>query len=244
MNSDKNLKLFKLFIFLILQLFLAIDINCQEISSELDSIYNHSINDESNIKIDKYYNILDKYSSNGNLVQLGNDAHQIGRWFFKDKQYELAVDFVKIAYKAREKTKPYDPELLSRSYFNYALYNKWLGKYDIAIEFFEKVVSINESEKLKGRAYALSAECYDIIGDSYKAIKDYKKAFFYYNKEGVIKNVLGGHINIGVAYLNIRSDFASKEAIYHFSETLKLRPDFVAARESLESALLQSKKIE
>ena len=49
------------------------------------------------------------------------------------------------------------------------------------------------------------------------------------------------HYNLG--FVLVRKG-EIKEAVYHFNETLKLRPDFVVARESLESALLQLKKIE
>jgi hypothetical protein len=35
-----------------------------------------------------------------------------------------------------------------------------------------------------------------------------------------------------------------KEAAHHFRETIKLRPDLVAARDSLEFALLRSQEIE
>ena len=54
-------------------------------------------------------------------------------------------------------------------------------------------------------------------------------------------NYTNAHYNLGYALLQKGE---VKEAVHHFRETLKLRPDFAAARDHLELALFRSQEIE
>jgi cytochrome c-type biogenesis protein CcmH/NrfG len=49
------------------------------------------------------------------------------------------------------------------------------------------------------------------------------------------------HNNLGHALLQKGK---MKEAVHHYRETVRLRPDLVAARDNLEFALLRSKELE
>ena len=211
MDSSRLLEFLRVLIFLTTPL-----LSAQNISIELDSIHNLSGSDKE--KIEQYQAILAHHKNNNNLSQLGNDAHQIGKWLYKEKRYSEAISFVTIAYKAREKAKPYNPEHLRRSYFNYAYYNMQLQKYDEAILFFEKVINVKGSKFVQGRSYALLGDCYNILGDHHKAINNYSKAFFYFNKDNDNINSLGNHINIGFSYMNLRNKEGAIKAIDHFKK--------------------------
>ena len=188
----------------------------QETSKTLDSIYSSPGSNKS--KLSNYNSILENHRKTKDFTQLGNDAHQIGRWFFIDKEYIIAIDFVKIAIDARVKAKPYNPESLRRSYFNYGFYNMKLQKYDEAISFFEKVIDVKGSKFVQGRTYALLGDCYNILGDYHKAVDNYNKAFFYFNKNNDNINSLLNHINIGATYMNIRNKEGAIKAIEHFKQ--------------------------
>jgi tetratricopeptide (TPR) repeat protein len=54
-------------------------------------------------------------------------------------------------------------------------------------------------------------------------------------------NYTRAHYNLGYVLLQKGE---MNEAVHHFRKTLKLRPDFVAARNHLELALLRSQKLE
>ena len=54
-------------------------------------------------------------------------------------------------------------------------------------------------------------------------------------------NHTNAHYNLGYALLQKGE---MKEAVHHFRETLKLRPDLVSARKNLEMALLRLEEYE
>ena len=199
----------------------------QETSKTLDSLYSSPGSNKS--KLINYNSILENHRKTKDFTQLGNDAHQIGRWFYIDKEYKIAINFVKIAIDARVKAKPYNPESLRRSYFNYGFYNMKLEKYDEAVSFFEKVIAVKGSKFVQGRTYALLGDCYDILGDHYKAISYYEKALFYSDQENDPSSIIRNHINIGFAYMNLRSKEGALKAIYYFKKadslTLIYSPD-------------------
>ena len=54
-------------------------------------------------------------------------------------------------------------------------------------------------------------------------------------------NFTNAHYNLGIILLQ-RGEM--KEAVHHFRETVRLRPEFVKARDYLKLALLQSRELE
>jgi len=54
-------------------------------------------------------------------------------------------------------------------------------------------------------------------------------------------NFTNAHYNLGIVLVQKGE---MKEAVHHFKETVRLRPDLVAARDYLKFALLQSQKRE
>ncbi|GAA4274433.1 CHAT domain-containing tetratricopeptide repeat protein [Aquimarina gracilis] len=197
--------------------FLASFSRGQEISSKLDSI--HKLDGSDYEKLDVYHNLFDIYKNNKDYTQLGHDAHQLAKWIHKEKKWEEAIAIVKTAYQAREKAQPYDIELLKRSYYNYAIYNKRYNNYSIAIEFFEKMLALKGTNFLRGRAYAIIGECYSILGDYYKSVDYQIKSLQNYSKSDIKKGrLIDGNIIIAVTYGYIRSAESSKKAIEHLKE--------------------------
>ncbi|AXT50795.1 CHAT domain-containing protein [Aquimarina sp. BL5] len=196
------------------------NVHCQDISFALDSIHKSPGTDHSKLKV--YYELLNFYKEQKNYTQLGYDAHLLAKWILRENDRPLAVKIVKMAYEAREKADPYDPELLKRSYFNYANYNRTLGNLEIAIKYFKKVIEVSTTDFLKGRTYILIGRCYESLEDLYKSIEFQNKAFQYLkNKKYIIEN----HIHIGITYTNIRNKISNKKAIDHLliSDSLLLK---------------------
>ncbi len=189
------------------------NVHCQDISFTLDSIHNSPGTDHD--KLDMYYKLLDSYSEQKNHTQLGYDAHLLAKWMLRENDRPLAIKIVKMAYEAREKANPYDPELLKRSYYNYANYNKNYGNIIKSIEYFEKVIEVSTTDYLKGRANALIGKCYEILDDLYKSIEYQSKAFEYFSKNKKLNYTISNHISIAITYTNIRNEISNKKAIHH-----------------------------
>ncbi|WP_299314142.1 CHAT domain-containing protein [uncultured Aquimarina sp.] len=187
-------------------------VNAQQISKKLDSIHQLKIsNDE---KIVLYDQLLDDYRKEKNYTQLGSDAHQLAKWLHKkkDKKRE-AIAMVQKAVDARTKAVPFNAELLRRSYYNLANYNKREKNYYTAIPLFKKMLEIQGSNFLNDRAYMRIGESYESIGDPYKAVEYHLKAFSHI--ENKVRYEIMNHINIANAYKSIRNKKAYKNAIEH-----------------------------
>ncbi len=189
----------------------------QGISVRLDSI--HQLSGSDYKKLSLYYQQLDHLKSNTNYTQLGYDAHQLAKWIHKEQKWEEAIKIIKIAYDSRKKATPFDSKLLKKSCYNYAIYNKRYNNYSIAIEYFEKLLTIDNNNYLKGRAYKVIGECYEDLGDYYKAVEYQLRATDYYNENEIKKgHLIYNHINIAQTYRYIRSAKSAKKAIEHLKK--------------------------
>lgn len=208
---------FNKFYFLFLGYFLAIcTIHSQEISFELDSIYQTPI--ENFKKIDAYNKILDKHLENKNYIQLGYDAHKLAKWLYKEKKWDTAIEIVKIACDAREKAIPLDLKRLKQSYYNYANYNRRKGNYAIAIKYFRKLLDLKGSNYLRGRAYTFIGVSYGEIDDLYNSVENHLQAFKYFRPEKDKKHILSNHISLAVTYKNTRTKKSAKQALHHYKK--------------------------
>ena len=193
----------------------------QGISHELDSIHNLTGSDYE--KMHLYNVVLNNWEKEKKHTQFGYDAHQLGKWIHKEKRWEEAIKTVQRAYLAREKAIPFNTELLKRSYYNYAIYNYRYKNYSKSIEYFEKLLKVDDSIFLRGRAYEVIGDCYKILGDFYKSIEYQKKALENHVKKDIDKGYsIIGHINIAVTYGQIRDKESSKLAIDHLNKAEKL----------------------
>ncbi len=185
----------------------------QEISSEMDSISKLSGNHFD--KLNSYYKVLDQYKATNDHVQVGFDAHQLAKWIHKEKKWAKAIEIAKIAFEARKNAVPFNPELLKRSYYNYANFNKRRGNYAIAIRYFRKMLEVKESTFFNGKAYALIGDSFNKIGDSYQAVENQLQAFKYFDlvKDKIF--IISNHINVGITYKNIRNQESINKAISH-----------------------------
>ncbi|WP_108803547.1 CHAT domain-containing tetratricopeptide repeat protein [Aquimarina sp. Aq107] len=204
--------------------FLTLPTKGQGISPELDSI--HQLTGSNFNKLELYYGLIKTHERSENYTQLGYDAHQIAKWIHKEKKWEEAIKIVEIAYQAREKATPFNKELLKRSYYNYAIYNRRHENYTIAIEYFEKLLALGGTKFLRGKSYELIGESYEILGDYYKSV-DYRiKSLQNYSKKDIQKGFLVyGNINLAYSYRLIRSAESSKKAIEHLLKAEKLLGD-------------------
>ncbi|WP_298312405.1 CHAT domain-containing protein [uncultured Aquimarina sp.] len=192
---------------------LGLTLYSQGISPQLDSIHKLAGSDYDNIPL--YNELLNTWEKEKNYTQLGSDAHQFAKWIHKEKHWKEAISIIKRAYKAREKAIPLNNELLKRSYFNYAIYNKRKGNCDLTIEFFEKVIKIKSTNFLKGRAAMLIGDCYEKNGDLFKSIEYKNLAFNYFDPEKEFKYIVINHIGIAYTYQNIRNKESAKNGIIH-----------------------------
>ncbi|WP_299314146.1 CHAT domain-containing tetratricopeptide repeat protein [uncultured Aquimarina sp.] len=203
---------------------LSLTCYCQDISPQLDSIHQLTGTDYNNILL--YNELLNTWEEEKNYGQLGSDAHQLAKWIHKEEYWKEAINMVERAYKAREKAVPLNSELLKRSYFNYAIYNKRKENYSLAIEFFNKILIIDGTKFLKGRAAFLIGDCYKKIGDLFKSIEYQEISFSYYDPGKHFKYLINSHIGISHTYQMIRDRESAKSGVLHLLQAdslLKLK---------------------
>lgn len=186
----------------------------QEVSFELDSI--HQLSNSDFKKLDLYNNLIKKHSENKNFTQLGHDTHRLGKWLHKEKKYKEAIEMVKIAYEARLKAIPFNQKLLKKSYYNYAIYNKRRENHSLSIKYFRKLLDLNNTNYLRGRAFYFIGESYEEIDDLYSSVDNHLQAFKYFKPEKEKKYILNNHISLGVTYMHIRTKESAKQALKHF----------------------------
>ncbi|EZH73145.1 hypothetical protein ATO12_19250 [Aquimarina atlantica] len=200
-------------LFFCISYFLTFSSRGQEISFSLDSI--SKLPGSNYEKLGSYYTLLDGYKKSNNLTQLGFDAHQLAKWIHKEKKWDKAIEIAKIAYLARENAIPFNPELLKRSYYNYANFNRKKENYTIAIRYFRKMIEVKGSDFFNGKAYALIGECYGKIGDLYQAVEHQLQAFVDFESKKQKAYTISNHINIAVSYRNIRNRKSNQKAVSH-----------------------------
>ncbi|WP_299185762.1 CHAT domain-containing tetratricopeptide repeat protein [uncultured Aquimarina sp.] len=193
----------------------------QGISNELDSI--HHLTGSDYEKIHLYNKVLNNWENKKKYTQFGYDAHQLGKWIHKEKRWEEAIKIAQRAYLAREKAIPLNKELLKRSYYNYAIYNYRYKNYSKSIEYFEKLLKVDDSIFLRGRAYEVIGDCYKVLGDFYRSVEYQKKALENHVKKDIDKGYLViGNMNLAVTYGKMRSIESSKLAVKHLKKAEKL----------------------
>ncbi len=186
----------------------------QEISFALDSI--HQLPGKDSEKLTQYYELFDLHKKNEDFTQLGSDAHQVGRWlFYKERKWKKALAATKVAIEARKKAEPFNAEMLKRSYFNYAIFNKLYGNHDISIQYFRKLIDVKGSDFNNNKAYALMGASYNTLGDPYKAIEYQLLAFKYFDPVKEKKFIVSNHINTALSYKNILNPENIAKAIIH-----------------------------
>ena len=186
----------------------------QEISFTLDSI--HQLPGKDSEKLTQYYELFELHKKNKDFTQLGSDAHQVGRWlFYKERKWKKALAATKVAIEARKKAEPFNAEMLKRSYFNYAIFNKLYENHDISIEYFRKLIDVKGSDFNNNQAYALIGSSYNALGDPYKAIEYQLLAFKYFDPVKEKKYIVSNHINTALSYKNIRNAKNIAKAITH-----------------------------
>ena len=186
----------------------------QDISSALDSLYR--LEDTHMNKLPLYNNVLESHERTGNFSQLGTDAHKLAKWLHKEKKWKAAIQMVQRAYRAREIAVPRNEKFLKQSYYNYAIYHKRIRKYDTAITYFRKLIDLNTTPYLRGRAYFHIGESYEEIDDLHSAVKNHLLAFRYFKAKKEQKYIINNHIGIGIAYMHLRTKKSAQQALKHF----------------------------
>ncbi|WP_299210935.1 CHAT domain-containing protein [uncultured Aquimarina sp.] len=197
---------------------LGLTLYSQGISPQLDSIHQLTGTDYDNIHL--YNELLNTWEEEKNYTQLGSDAHQIAKWLHKnDGTKQEAIKILKKAIDARIKALPFNPNLLRSSYNNLGLYHLRTKKYLAAINAYKKLIAVDGSKFLNGRAYLRIADCYALLGDPFNAIDNNNKAFLHLkNKKYIIFN----HINIADSFKSLRNKKYASKSIEHLKKAESL----------------------
>jgi tetratricopeptide (TPR) repeat protein len=178
----------------------------------------------SSFKNKYYFSKLTTRQVNG--VLQGN----IGLTFYKNKNYEKAVQFLKLS----EQNLGQHPENMN----NLGIVYLEMGQAKLAIDYFSKCITINP----KNAKYFMN------LAQSYYDIKDYKMSLNAYEnafkidanmQQSVKNNILNIRYTIGNDCFNLGK---YSEAISQWNEYLKLKPTDADVHNNLTIALYTTKK--
>ncbi|CAF1439837.1 unnamed protein product [Adineta steineri] len=125
------------------------------------------------------------------------------QWYSRE-DYDGALVNLKKAVTILEEAKPCDFILLSRAYSNMASTYQYMGKYSLALEYYNKCLAIRQSNLPANHPYI--AATYNNLGWAYENLSDYEKALKFYRKSLSIKRKIlpPTHEDIVVTEDNIR----------------------------------------
>ncbi|WP_299884843.1 CHAT domain-containing protein [uncultured Lacinutrix sp.] len=201
--------------FFVYCIFTSLHLYSQEASKALDSIQSLKVNDS--VKTQLYNQLFETYKKQNNYAQLGNDAHELAKRYYRKKFKKETIEYTKIAVKARKKAIPYNAELLKRSTYNVGYFYKKYDSLSKSILWLKKAIAIKDSDFNDGRSFIKIADNYEILGDPFQAVENHLLAFSFLDTIKDRKRILNNHINIAYAYKQIRESSSSKEAIKHLT---------------------------
>ncbi len=109
------------------------------------------------------------YEKNNLLPQIGYDAHEYGKLFYK-KDLDVSLFYAKKAENILKTLIPYDLEQYYKSIYNIALYYHLKKNPVNAIKYDLQFVAISDNQILNFRAYKRLSDNYFKIGDYYQAL--------------------------------------------------------------------------
>ncbi|WP_405207730.1 CHAT domain-containing protein [Aquimarina sp. LLG6339-5] len=181
-------------------------------SPALDSIITSSENDT--IKKQHYDLLFDNYKKQSNYTQLGADAHELGKWFYRKKNKEKTIYYTQLAIDAKKKAIPFDRELLKNSYINLGYFHNKYKNYHKAIKALKKAVPLKK-HSLNIRAYNYLANIYYKLQDPYNSVENRLKIFQYLDPIKDQQKIINNHINVAFSYRDMGQIKTKKQVIRH-----------------------------
>ncbi|RZS93149.1 CHAT domain-containing protein [Aquimarina brevivitae] len=212
--TTKNVRRRPLFPFLHFFTFLLISYTsfAQDISTALDIILSSTATDS--IKKIQYTQLFNHYKIDNNFKQLGDDAHELGKYYYRKKDKDNTILYTKLAIDAKKKAVPFDEQLLKNSYLNLGFAYKKYEQYDKAIVAITKAVPF-KNKKLNIIGYGYLSEIYDILEDPYNAVENQLKIFEFLDPKVDQEKIIKNHIEVAFSYRNMGQKKTSKEVIRH-----------------------------
>ncbi|MHA7057881.1 tetratricopeptide repeat protein [Aquimarina sp. M1] len=185
----------------------------QKLSPTLDSILVSTENDSTKKKL--YNELFNNYIDEGNNTQLGSDAHELAKWYYRQGKKQEPITYTQLAIEARKKAIPFNSSDLKISYYNLGFFYKKNKEYSKSISALKKMLSIKEPSLFNARSYTSIADSYDILGDPFLAVENHLNAFLFFDPVKDSLRIINNHINIAYAYKAIRKPSSGKKAIKH-----------------------------
>ncbi|MBQ4805828.1 tetratricopeptide repeat protein, partial [Aquimarina sp. MMG015] len=149
-----------------------------------------------------------------NYAQLGTDAHELGKWFYRKKNKEQTIYYTKLAIESKKKAIPFEKELLKNSYINLGFFYKKYKNYHKAIKAIKNAIPF-EKGSLNTRSYNYLADIYNVLQDPYNAVESRLKVFEYLDPTKDQQKIISNHILVAFSYRSFRDSQGRKNVIKH-----------------------------
>ena len=176
---------------------------------------------------ERYKETIGDNNDTKNLIPIANLYNEIGLVYYKQGDYEKALEYYRKALVIKEKQLGNNHPSTSITYNNIGLVYKKQGDYKKALEYYRKALAIRE--KVLGKEHPDTATTYNNIGGVYYKQGDYEKMMEYYKKSLAIRekvlvkehpSTATTHSNIGEVY---RKQGDYEEALNHHRKALAIR---------------------
>ncbi|WP_299899931.1 CHAT domain-containing protein [uncultured Aquimarina sp.] len=181
-------------------------------SATLDSIVSNV--DSDTLRKRLYTELFNTYKSNNNYRQLGADAHELAKWYYRDKDKKNTIYYTELAIEAKKKAIPFDEELLKNSYINLGFFHRKYGNHEKAIKALKSAIPFKK-KSLNIRAYNYLANSYDILQDPYNAVENRLQVFKYLDSKTDLQQLIDNHIKLAFSYRGFRDSLGGKKATQH-----------------------------
>ena len=169
---------------------------------------------------ERYKETIGDNNDTKNLIPIANLYNEIGLVYYKQGDYEKALEYYRKALVIKEKQLGNNHPSTSITYNNIGLVYKKQGDYKKALEYYRKALAIRE--KVLGKEHPDTATTYNNIGGVYYKQGDYEKMMEYYKKSLAIREkvLVKEHPDMATTYNNIGH---YEKALEYFSKALAIK---------------------
>ena len=176
---------------------------------------------------ERYKETIGDNNDTKNLIPIANLYNEIGLVYYKQGDYEKALEYYRKALVIKEKQLGNNHPSTSITYNNIGLVYKKQGDYKKALEYYRKALAIRE--KVLGKEHPDTATTYNNIGGVYYKQGDYEKMMEYYKKSLAIREkvLVKEHPDMATTYNNIGLVYNKQgnyeKALEYFSKALAIK---------------------
>ena len=177
------------------------------------SLFDQSDKDKIEAKADA---ILFGSASSDNTKLLADFLLPYYQWLYGNRNYKKIISRTFYIEKFREHN--LDSIVIQKIWYYSGISAYKLNDFDQAVEYYEKVIAIQDENGIAAKAFSQLGRCYRKKNDYYRAIKFYELAQSKLIDQNNKKSLLTNFINTTQAYTQLASVYGYKKSLFYFQK--------------------------